>query len=139
VPQPEDDVRHAAARAGLDWLVGTAAAFSIVDVATARVAGSLRLRKPGPPQVGGIGYVVHPAFRGRGYATRALRMLVRWAFEDAGFARLELGAKEGNEASIRAAAAAGFETDGVRRRRLRNPDGSFSDEVRFALVNPDYA
>jgi RimJ/RimL family protein N-acetyltransferase len=61
---------------------------------------------------------------------------VPWAFDVAGFARLELGAKAWNVASQRAALRAGFEPDGVRAARLRNPDGSFSDEVRFALVNP---
>jgi RimJ/RimL family protein N-acetyltransferase len=115
------------------------AVFSMVDVATGRVAGSLRLRQAGPPQVGGVGYVVHPQFRGRGYTTRAVRLLVPWAFGAADFARLELGAKVGNESSLRAAASAGFQRDGVRQRRLRNPDGSFSDEVRYALVNPKCA
>jgi RimJ/RimL family protein N-acetyltransferase len=82
---------------------------------------------------------VHPHFRGRGLTTRALRLLVPWAFEVADYARLELGAKVGNDASLRSAARAGFAPDGVRARRLRNPDGSFSDEVRYALVNPKYA
>ncbi|MDT4917307.1 MAG: hypothetical protein QOH89_2007, partial [Pseudonocardiales bacterium] len=63
---------------------------------------------------------------------------VPWAFETADFARLELGAKEGNAASLRAAARAGFEPDGVRERRLRNPDGTFADETRYVLVNPKY-
>lgn len=134
-----DEVQRAADCAALDWLVGGVAAFSMIDVATGSVAGSLRLRQTGPPQVGGVGYVVHPRFRGRGYTTRGLRLLVPWAFEVAGFARLELGAKTGNEASQRAAVAAGFEPDGVRRARLRNPDGTFGDEARFALVNPRYA
>jgi RimJ/RimL family protein N-acetyltransferase len=65
-------------------------------------------------------------------------LVVRWAFDVLDMARLELGAKVGNDASLRAAAAAGFEPDGVRRARLRNSDGSFSDELRFALVNPRY-
>jgi RimJ/RimL family protein N-acetyltransferase len=136
--QPQSDVARTAAQAGLDWLVGAIARFAMVDVATGRVAGSVDLRKAGPPQVGGIGYVVHPAFRGRGYTSRALRLLVPWAFEVADFARLELGAKQDNAASLRAAANAGFEPDGVRERRMRNPDGTFTDETRYALINPKY-
>jgi RimJ/RimL family protein N-acetyltransferase len=133
---PPEEARRAADRAGLDWLVGEVAPFAIVDVETGRFAGSLRLRQAGPPGVGGIGYVVHPRFRGRGYTTRALRLLVPWAFGPGAFARLELGAKAGNVASQRVALAAGFEPDGVRAARLRNPDGSFADEVRLCLVNP---
>jgi RimJ/RimL family protein N-acetyltransferase len=131
-------VRRQCEQAELMWLVGPVALFAMVDEASGRVAGSVRLRQAGPPQVGGIGYVVHPAFRGRHYTARALRLLVPWAFEVAGFARLELGAKVGNEPSLRAAAAAGFERDGVRRCRLRNADGTFSDEIRYALINPKY-
>jgi RimJ/RimL family protein N-acetyltransferase len=137
-PKSAAEAAQSAARAGLDWLVGGVAFFAIVDVGSGRVAGTLQLRKAGPPQVGGVGYVVHPAFRGRRYATRALRLLAPWAFEVAGFARLELGAKVANEASVRAAAAAGWEPDGIRRARLRNGDGSFSDEQRFALINPKF-
>ena len=79
---------------------------------------------------------MHPAFRGRGYTARALRLLADWAFEQAGFARLELGAKADNIASQKAALSAGFEPDGTWQARLRNADGTFSDEVRFALINP---
>jgi RimJ/RimL family protein N-acetyltransferase len=138
-PRPAEQLARVARRARLDWLVGTVAFFAMVDLETGRLAGSLQLRQAGPPQVGGIGYVVHPQFRGRRYTTRALRLLAPWAFEVADFARLELGAKIGNEASLRAAAGAGFEPDGVRRSRMRNADGSFSDEARYALINPKYA
>jgi RimJ/RimL family protein N-acetyltransferase len=128
-----------ALRGPLDWLVGAAAPFAVVDEATGRFAGSIRLRQAGPPGVAGIGYAVHPAFRGRGVTGRALRLLVPWAFGPGGFTRLELGAKADNIASQRAALAGGFEPDGVRAARLRYPDGSFADEVRFALVNPQTA
>ena len=130
-------LQAAADRAGLDLLVGTRADLAIVDVATGSYAGSLTIRRAGPPAVGGIGYGVHPAFRGRGYTARALRVITPWAFGPAGFHRLELGAKAGNIASQRAAASGGFEPDGIRRQRLRNPDGTFGDEVRFALVDGD--
>jgi len=130
------DLTRTCARAGLEWLVGPQARFTLIDDVTGGFAGSVQIRVAGPPQVGGIGYAMHPAFRGRGYTARALRLLVPWAFGEAGFARLELGAKASNIASQRAAERAGFRPDGVRAARLRNPDGSFSDEVRYALVNP---
>lgn len=135
-PHTPEQMRRLTDRAQLDWLVGRAAPFSIVDLASGQVAGSLHLRLAGPPGVGGIGYVVHPAFRGRGYTARALRLLAAWAFGHGGFVRLELGAKVGNVASQRAALAAGFEPDGTRAARLRNPDGTYADEARFCLINP---
>ncbi len=135
-PPSDEDVTRSCARSGLDWMVGTIARLTVLDDATGAFAGSLQVRLVGPPSVGGIGYTIHPAFRGRGYTTLALRLLVPWAFDTAGFARLELGAKRDNVASQRAAERAGFLPDGVRAARLRNPDGTFSDEVRFALVNP---
>ncbi len=110
--------------------------MTVEDVAERAFAGSLRVRLSGPPQIGSIGYGMHPAFCGRGYTTRALRLLVAWAFEVARLARLELGAKRDNIASQKAALAAGFEYDGVLAGRLRTPDGSFEDEVRFALTQP---
>lgn len=131
---PDADLERMAARSGLEWLVGGIARMSVIDVASGAVAGTIQLRQVGPPQIAGIGYGVHPAFRGRGYTARALRLLSEWAFTYGGFARLELGAKHENIASQRAAISGGFEPDGVRRARLRNPDGTFSDEVRFALV-----
>lgn len=128
--------RRAADRSGLMWAVGDTARMTMVDATTGVAAGLLTLRV-GPPQVARIGYAVRPAFRGRGFTARALRLIAPWAFGPAGLVRLELGAKAGNIASQRAALSGGFEPDGVRRARLRNPDSTFSDEPCFALVNPD--
>ncbi|MFN2518752.1 MAG: GNAT family N-acetyltransferase [Jatrophihabitantaceae bacterium] len=135
-PRDADEHARLAPAARLHWLVGPVLRCAIVDTRTGSYAGMINIRLQGPPNVGGIGYAVHPTFRARGYTARALRLLARWAFDVAGFARLELGAKVANVASVKAALRAGFEADGVRQARLRNPDGTFSDEVRFALVNP---
>jgi RimJ/RimL family protein N-acetyltransferase len=138
VPPDDVDLARIAARAALDWMVGLGATFAVVDRSSGAYAGTVRLRTSGPPQIGGIGYAVHPRFRGRGYTARALRLIVPWVFEEADFARLELGAKASNVASQKVALAAGFEPDGIRARRMRTPNGTFVDEVRFALVNPKY-
>jgi RimJ/RimL family protein N-acetyltransferase len=79
---------------------------------------------------------VLPQFRGRGFTTRALRLLTGWAFSQTPIVRLELGCKVDNVASARSALAAGFVQEGVRPGRLRNPDGSYSDELVFGLVRP---
>jgi RimJ/RimL family protein N-acetyltransferase len=135
-PQTHDGFVASVERARLNWLVGQQAAMAVVDVATGAVAGNVIVRRAGPPGVGGIGYAIHPSWRGRGYTARALRLLRSWALNDAGFNRLELGAKRENVASQRAARSGGFLDDGIRIGRLRNPDGSFSDEVRFASFSP---
>nr|AMP50866.1 acetyltransf_3 [uncultured bacterium] len=47
-----------------------------------------------------LGYVIHPAWQGRGYATEALQAAISTLFH-AGFTRVMTGAFEGNAASIR--------------------------------------
>jgi RimJ/RimL family protein N-acetyltransferase len=139
-PEPDlGELESSAARAGLDWIVSPMGRLAMVDVESGEVAGSLQLRRTGPPQVAGIGYGVLAPFRGRGYTTRALRLLSAWAFAESDIARLELGAKSANVASQRAAVNAGFELQGVNHARLRNLDGTFSDEVQYALFAPDPA
>lgn len=135
-PLEATELAARAARARLEWLVGPVARMALVDVTTGRFAGSLQLRLPGPPGIADLGYTVHPDFRGRGYAARALRLIAAWAFTDGGFRRLELGAKAGNVASRKSALAAGFEPDGVHVARLRNPDGSYADEHCFCRLAP---
>ncbi len=137
-PPSAERVTETAARAGLDWLVGPIGRLAIVDLGSGEVAGTISLRQVGPPQIANVGYGLRRSFRGHGFTARALRLVAAWAFDQAGLARLELGAKAANVASQKAALAGGFQPDGVRAGRLRNPDGTFGDEVRYALVNPRY-
>ncbi|HEY2042678.1 MAG TPA: GNAT family N-acetyltransferase [Jatrophihabitans sp.] len=135
-PMSDEEARANASRAALDWLVGAQARTVICDATTGAGAGTLLLRRSGPPEVLGIGYGVAPGFRGRGFTSRALTLVADWAFTQTGTARLELGCKRDNIASSRAAEKAGFIADGVFAGRLRNDDGSYSDELRYSRLRP---
>jgi [ribosomal protein S5]-alanine N-acetyltransferase len=66
------------------------------------------------PGVVGIGYWVVPHARGRGLATRAVRLLADWALQH-GAARVEAWVEPRNVASQRVLTAAGFTREGVLR------------------------
>jgi RimJ/RimL family protein N-acetyltransferase len=135
-PLDEQSARARAARGALQWSTGRAARFVIVESASGAPAGVISVVRVGPPGVAMIGYGVLPEFRGRGFTTLALRLLTVWVFAETEIVRLELGHKDGNEASGRAAVKAGFVREGRMVGRLRNPDGTFSDEIGYGLVRP---
>ena len=62
-----------------------------------------------------LGYIVAPAARGRGVATEILRQLTRWAFAEAGAARIYLMIDVENPASERVAERCGYVREGVLR------------------------
>ena len=59
-----------------------------------------------------VSYFVHPAHRGRGIATRALRLVCGWAFDGLGFAVVSTRVRAGNAASLRVLAKVGFRLAG---------------------------
>lgn len=83
-----------------------------------------------------IGYWIAPAARGRGVATRALRLLSRWAVTDGGFARIDLQAAISNIASLMVAERCGFVMEGVLRRSWYREERR-SDMAVFSLLPED--
>jgi RimJ/RimL family protein N-acetyltransferase len=61
---------------------------------------------------GEIGYWVAAEARGRGVATRAVRLLARWAHDELGLTRIEIHTHTDNLASRRVAEKAGFRDTG---------------------------
>jgi RimJ/RimL family protein N-acetyltransferase len=62
-----------------------------------------------------VGYLVAPEARGRGVATRAVRLISRWAFDELGAERIELCVEPENTSSQRVAERAGFQREGLLR------------------------
>ncbi|WP_433301183.1 GNAT family N-acetyltransferase [Actinoplanes sp. CA-030573] len=139
-PQPPtpEQVRRRCTRAAAHWLEGARADMVIVDVATGAPAGEIGLfyQEPATGQ-GMIGYSVLPAFRGRGFATRAAQLVALWAFAETDIARLIAGALPTNVGSQRVLQKAGFRREAYLRSRLPGPDGVRTDDVQFVLLAED--
>lgn len=84
------------------------------------------------------GYIVASKARGRGVATRALRMLSAWAFDHLQLERLELRVDTTNPASARVAERAGFTREGVLR-SVYMKEGVRADQAVYSLLRSDYA
>jgi RimJ/RimL family protein N-acetyltransferase len=108
--------------------------FAIVDAETGELIGSIDMSLDAQRHRGHIGYWVAEPARGRGVATRALRLLATWSFEGLELQRLELVTDPDNVASQRVAEKVGFEREGVLRAHLRRHDGRIRDSVMFSLL-----
>jgi ribosomal-protein-alanine N-acetyltransferase len=64
---------------------------------------------------GEVGYIVSQAARGRGVATRTLKLLTDWGFSELGLVRIELWIDTTNPGSERVAERAGYTREGVLR------------------------
>jgi RimJ/RimL family protein N-acetyltransferase len=131
---PARGARVCAEAAG-EWLAGQVARMAIRDAATDAFAGTLGLFQVDPlTGQAMIGYDLDRPWRGRGYATRAVRLVAGWAFDSVGLVRLIAGAAPDNVASQRVLERAGFEREGYERARLPGPDGTRIDDVLYGLV-----
>jgi RimJ/RimL family protein N-acetyltransferase len=76
--------------------------------------------------------------RGRGLASRAVAMLVRWALEHAGMVRIEALIEPDNAASQRVVERAGFRREGHLRAYFDlELDGRRSDAYVYSLIRAD--
>ena len=82
---------------------------------------------------GELGYWLIAGARGRGLATRALRLALRWMFEDLGLERAEIATTPDNAASLAVARRLGFAEEGLLRGRDVE-DGRRVDVVVLGLL-----
>lgn len=101
------------------------------DGARPQTAGAVDLFEFDPQNLrAGVGIVVAPELRGRGYATDALAALGRYCRDTLHLHQLWCEVTADNTASLRLFAAAGYEQCGRRRDWLLTPDG-WRDEILF--------
>lgn len=141
-PQPMDAYTDAGQMARISSILrecaqGLRAHWTIlVDGA---LAGDISLHRiyRGPVQSANVGYLVDAAFRGRGVATAAVRLVVAHSFTHLRLHRVDAEAMPSNVASRRVLEKTGFTRVGVMRGYLFVRD-SWEDHVRYELVGPDF-
>ncbi|MEX0665351.1 MAG: GNAT family N-acetyltransferase [Acidimicrobiia bacterium] len=110
--------------------------FMIVDRSDDSLIGGIGTHDSENPEVREIGYWVARDARRRGIATRAVRLLSRWAINELGLRRLELMTHVDNVASQGVAERAGFTREGVLRSYTTLGCG-LADVVMFSLLPED--
>ena len=95
--------------------VGSREAFAIEDPAGGFLGLAFAVHIDDEEATSELGYVVAPAARGRGVASRALTELTAWVFAERGMHRAELRISVANEASKRVAERSGYVREGVLR------------------------
>ena len=138
IPSPyrDSDARDYVTRSERDRREGRELGLAIVDRDTGDLLGGIGLVVDGRHRKAEVGYWVAAGARRRGVATRAARLVSRWALEELGIERVELLANPANEPSQRVARAAGFAREGLLRGyRLRK--GRREDLVMFSLLRED--
>jgi RimJ/RimL family protein N-acetyltransferase len=81
-----------------------------------------------------LGWVLHPEYAGHGYATEAVRELLRLCFEDLGLHRVTATCFAGNEASWRLMERVGMRREFYTVRDSLHRSGEWLDCVGYALL-----
>ncbi|MEV4461317.1 GNAT family protein, partial [Microbispora sp. NPDC049633] len=123
--------------AGHRWLTGQRADIAIRDARTGEFAGDIQLTGVVPPLGQAmLGYSLRPEYRGRGMVTRAVNLLVEWAFANTPLRRIVAGTTPDNTGSHRVLERAGFTREHLVRGLLPGPGGTRLDDVQWARTRP---
>lgn len=109
-------------------------AVSFVVERDGRIAGTVEVRVV--DGTGHVSWALYAGHRGRGTATRGLRLLIAYSFEVLGLHRVQAYVAQDNHRSLRVASRAGLRREGLLRgRELRH--GVRSDDVLMARLADD--
>ena len=121
------------------WAEGTGASFAICDATRPDTClGQVFVERDDDGR-GSVGYWLLEDGRGKGRATRAVRLMTSWALAEMRLRRLQLHTDPENVASQRVAERAGFTREGVLRAYNVRRDGTRADAVVYSLLPQDLA
>jgi RimJ/RimL family protein N-acetyltransferase len=88
--------------------------------------------------VGEIGYWMTESMRGKSIATTAVRILTDYGFATIGFKRIEALVDVENVASAKLLTSAGYQREGVLRKKISRDDGRQVDMTLFAALPEEW-
>jgi ribosomal-protein-alanine N-acetyltransferase len=88
--------------------------------------------------VGEIGYWMTESMRGKSIATTAVRILTDYGFATIGFKRIEALVDVENIASAKLLTSAGYQREGVLRKKISRDDGRQVDMTLFAALPEEW-
>lgn len=88
--------------------------------------------------VGEIGYWMTKSMRGKSIGTTAVRMLTDYGFATIGFRRIEAMVDIENIPSTKLLTSAGFQREGLLKRKISRDDGRQVDMYLFAAISEDW-
>lgn len=140
-PYGEAEARRFLLRRAEEMAAGGAVVWAVADPDADLLLGTLSLHGLDSAAGPEIGFWTHPAARGHGIMTEAVRLAVRHAFIDVGdgglgLEKLRLAAAVDNAASRRVALANGFREIGIERAGTRCRDGRH-DAALYDLLPRD--
>ncbi|HEU4979198.1 MAG TPA: GNAT family protein [Solirubrobacteraceae bacterium] len=121
------------------WAGGTGYPFAVVDLAAGELVGRVSLANivRGAWRNANLGYWIAERATRRGHATRAVRLVLRFAFEHAGLHRVQPAIIPRNEASQGVAHAVGFRLEG-RALRYLQINGVWEDHDIYAMTAEEF-
>jgi ribosomal-protein-alanine N-acetyltransferase len=127
-----------------DWLLEQQASprlhyvFGIIDTTSGIFIGMIGLRLGKLKyRIAEVWYKLFPDHWGKGYATEALKELLRFAFKDMNLHRIEAGCAIGNTGSIKVLEKAGMIREG-HKRKILPIRGEWIDNYEYAILEEDF-
>lgn len=114
--------------------------FAVVELASGRAVGETRYHNFAPADHGlEIGWTwLAPRVQRTGVNTECKFLLLRHAFEQLGAVRVQFRTHHLNVRSQRALERLGAVREGVLRRHMLMPDGSFRDSVYYSVIDAEW-
>jgi N-acetyltransferase len=119
---------------------GTDLPFTVIHLASGRVAGATRYMEMRPPhrslEIGGTWYA--PEFQRTAVNTECKYLILKYAFEEMNCIRVQFKADARNERSLSAIERLGAVREGILRNHYVLPDGAFRDSVYFSILDREW-